>query len=180
MIIHVIEGFDIRLIGSSFCTCISDDSLRGNISGIDYGTEIHLADDILEVGAIDFGDDLCTTDTTCVQGEEYILLIDSGKGDEGVNRFEPFFTKQILVSSVTIYDDSLREEFGEFLTASLITLDDLHGDAHMDELEGEVISTSSTTDDHTVTNDRGLETKSLEERLTVSSGKNEGENVTGL
>ncbi len=106
--------------------------------GTDDGADAHLPEHISVLDAVDFGDDLWHPHMACEHGQNHILLIHAGQGDDCVIVLQSLSQQDILPRPVRFDDGGLWHGLGQLHTAGMVPLDDFHADAAVDAPPGQI------------------------------------------
>ena len=87
-----------------------------------------------------------------MEGQENILLVDAGHGNEGVDGFDALFLQKLLIRAVSVDDDAVVEEHGQFLAPLGVPLNQGDPDAVSNQFVREIVGRLGAADNQAVLN----------------------------
>ncbi len=175
---HMVERFDIAVHGVLLRAHVGDDCLRGDELGIDDASQIQTVYHVVKGDAVDLRDDFGFRYHFGMERQKDIDFVDSRERNEGFRVLDSLFFQKFLVGAVAVDDDGFRQKNAQLLAAPLIALDDLDGDAHMQQQGSEVVCGFAAADNHGIFDGVGLETDLFEESFGDGAGCHKGDQIS--
>ncbi len=125
---------------------IADDIFRDDLLGVENTSQVHVVDNIVVIDAVHLGDqlDVPGRGPAGIEGEENVLLVHTGKADEGLDALDLFLEEDVLVGGVAADDIGLGQFLRQHLADLGFLLNDRDIDMAVQEDPGQIIGDRSS------------------------------------
>ena len=173
------HGFDIVIHCRCLGTYKSNDCLRCNIFWVYHTAQIQLIDHSGIRDTIDLGNNLGIGYFLCIQSQHDIFLVDSGQWNKRLCRCNTNLIKQFLAGTVSVYDNCLRKQHTQLLTAFFLIFNNLYRNSEFDQTFCQIISRTPPTYDDTAFCLMCLKSVFLQKFSSVAHRRNKTDDISG-
>lgn len=159
---------------------VAQDGFGGDALGIDDGIQRKARDHLVKIQMADLGDHLLFDLVHRVKGEDDVLFVDAGAGNQRVHIGKMFFPKDVFVAAVGVDNRGGRQFFAQLFAAGAVLLDDFDADARFDEHLRQIIGRFAAADDHRVFDGVGFKADPVEKVRGAVRRQHYREHIAGL